>query len=144
MSHCRAYLRGMLPGRHVPVARGAKAPAPRRRAQAAKAEVILWQRLQRGRLHGRRFRRRHSVGPYVLDFYCPEERLAVELDRAERERGRAERRAAFRTAYLAATGVRVVRFGDRDVVRNLEGVLAAIGRCLVRAAGRVHALGDDE
>jgi very-short-patch-repair endonuclease len=50
------------------------------RTDGTPAEAALWTLLKRRQLQGRRFRRQHSVRPYVLDFYCPEERLAVELD----------------------------------------------------------------
>jgi very-short-patch-repair endonuclease len=132
----------MLPAKH-----NARELKPRRRelrAQLTQAEAILWRRLQRRQLCGRKFRRQHSVGPYVLDFYCPEVKLAVELDGAAHDHDRALRRDAFRTAYLAATGVRVIRFENDDVVRNLEGVLAVIERCCAGSVGRVHALSDDE
>ena len=46
------------------------------------AEATLWKSLKSGQLAGRKFRRQHSVGAYILDFYCPEERIAVELDGA--------------------------------------------------------------
>ena len=46
------------------------------------AEATLWKHLQRKQLEGRKFRRQHSVGNYILDFYCPAEKLCVELDGA--------------------------------------------------------------
>jgi very-short-patch-repair endonuclease len=49
-------------------------------ADLTTAEAVLWKNLQGSRLDGKKFRRQHSVGKYVLDFYCPECRLAVELD----------------------------------------------------------------
>jgi very-short-patch-repair endonuclease len=132
----------MLPAKH-----NARELKPRRRglrAQVRQAEAILWRQLQRRQLCGPRFRRQHSVGPYVLDFYCPEAKLAVELDGAAHDHDLAFRRDAFRTAYLAAAGVRVIRFKNDDVMRNLEGVLAVIERCCAGSVGRIHALSDDE
>jgi very-short-patch-repair endonuclease len=113
------------------------------RATLTPAEALLWQHLQRSRLEGRKFRRQHSVGPYVLDFYCPSERLAVELDGAAHDHELAWRRDVLRTTYLASTGVRVIRFENDDVVRNPEGVLASITRCFGAPHGRAHVLTDE-
>ena len=43
-------------------------------------EIVLWQALRKLRLGGLRFRRQHPIGPYILDFYCPSARLAIEVD----------------------------------------------------------------
>jgi very-short-patch-repair endonuclease len=93
------------------------------------AEARLWKYLQDHKLGGRKFRRQHSVGPYILDFYCPSERLAVELDGAAHDHERAAERDEARTRYLESHGIRVVRFENRDVMGNLEGVLQAIKSC---------------
>lgn len=141
MSHRRTYRRAMHAS-DVPTS----TPKARRRAPRsshAQAETLLWRRLQRSRLPGRTFRRRQSVGPYVLDFYCPEARLAVALDDAAPAHDGGARRDVFRTAYLAAAGVRVLRVEDREVVRDLDGVLASIARCCAGHASRVHVLSDD-
>jgi len=131
----------MLPAKHN--ARALKSRRRELRAQLTQAEAILWRQLQRRQLRGRKFRRQHSVGPYVLDFYCPEERLAVELDGAAHDHEQAFRRDAFRTVYLNAAGIRVVRFENRDVVRNLEGVVAAIERCCGVDVGQGPGPSDD-
>lgn len=147
MSQSHAYLRGMLAPKHDTAELELQRRGSRHRgirARRTPAEAILWRQLQRSRFHGRKFRRQHSVGPYVLDFYCPEEKLAVELDSAAHDHDGAARREVFRTTYLAAAGVRVVRFESRDVVRDLEGVLASIARCCSGQPGRVHVLSDED
>ncbi len=113
------------------------------RANLTSAESLLWHYLQRSRLVGRKFRRQHSVGPFILDFYCPSERLAVELDGAAHDHDLAIRRDVLRTTYLAATGVRVIRFENQDVVSNPEGVLTSITRCFGAPHGRAHLLADE-
>jgi len=92
------------------------------------AEACLWRHLQSSQLEGRKFRRQHCVGTYILDFYCPAERLAVELDGAAHDHEQAQRRDAARTAFLVKLGIRVVRFENRDILRNTEGVLREISR----------------
>ena len=109
-------------------------PSPRTRARQLRltltpAEARLWKYLQSRQLAGRKFRRQHSVGPYILDFYCPRERLAVELDGAAHDHEQAAERDEARTRYLASLGIKVVRFENRDVMSNLEGVLQVIKDC---------------
>jgi very-short-patch-repair endonuclease len=90
----------------------------------------LWLQLRHSQLDGWKFRRQHSVGSYVLDFYCPGARLAVELDGAAHDHEAAQVRDKRRTEFLNDAGVRVIRFENHDVVANLEGVLAEIRRVL--------------
>jgi very-short-patch-repair endonuclease len=133
----------MLPVKHT-----ATGLERRQRETRAPAQAILWRHLRRNRLLGRTFRRWHSIGPYVVDFYCPEERLGVELDSeidgSPHGHGAAVRRDVFRTTYLAAAGVRVIRFAYHDIVRDPAGVLASIERCFATRGTRVHVLRDDE
>ncbi len=96
------------------------------RAATTPAEALLWGALRRKRLDGRKFRRQHGIGPYIVDFYCPAERLAVELDGAGHDGDAAAARDAARTAFLERHGVRVMRFENADVRENLEGVVEAI------------------
>jgi very-short-patch-repair endonuclease len=100
------------------------------RASLTPAEARLWTHLQRSQLSGRKFRRQHGAGPYVLDFYCPRVRLAVELDGAAHDHAAAQGRDARRDAFLSQARIRVLRFENRDVMDNLEGVLAVIREAL--------------
>ena len=92
------------------------------------AEARLWRYLQRRQLEGRKFRRQFSVGPYVLDFYCPSEKLAIELDGQAHNSEFAQEYDSERTKYLESVGVGVLRFENKCVVKNLDGVLAEIKR----------------
>jgi very-short-patch-repair endonuclease len=97
------------------------------RAALTPAEACLWTALRGSQLAGRKFRRQHSFGSYVIDFYCPQEKLAVELDGAAHDSAAAEAKDEARDAFLGALGIRVLRYENRDVVDNLEGVLLDIG-----------------
>jgi very-short-patch-repair endonuclease len=90
------------------------------------AEARLWKHLQRSQLDGWKFRRQHSVGQFVLDFYCPTVKVAVELDGAAHDHDAAQRADAARDQYLASLGITVLRFENREVMENLEGVLLRI------------------
>jgi very-short-patch-repair endonuclease len=96
------------------------------RNHSTSAEATLWKSLQKRQLEGRKFRRQHSVGYYILDFYCPAEKLAVELDGAGHFTEAGQAYDARRTAYLNDLGIRVVRFENREVFEDLEGVLSKI------------------
>jgi very-short-patch-repair endonuclease len=95
------------------------------RREQTPAERFLWQKLRNRQLYGRKFKRQYSIGRYVVDFYCAEERLAVELDGSVHDRSSRiydEERAQF----LEAEGIRIVRFENREVFERLETVLEAI------------------
>lgn len=79
------------------------------------AEASLWKYLQKRGLEGRKFRRQHSVGRYVLDFYCPEEKLYVELDGQGHFTGFGIRYDEHRTEYLGSLGIRVCRIENKRV-----------------------------
>jgi very-short-patch-repair endonuclease len=96
------------------------------RNEATPAERQLWRTLQHSQLHGYKFRRQHSVGYYILDFYCPSERLAVELDGDSHFSDEAIEYDRERTAFLNSLNIRVLRFLNTDVFTNLESVCERI------------------
>jgi very-short-patch-repair endonuclease len=96
------------------------------------AEAALLKSLQRSQLCGKKFRRQHSVGPYILDFYCPECRLAVELDGQAHFNPLSWEHDARRTEYLNQAFIHVVRFENKDVFEKLDWVLRTIGENLTR------------
>jgi len=85
------------------------------------SEAMLWQRVRRGQL-GVRFRRQHPFAPFILDFYAPSVKLAVEIDGSLHD----ARRDAARDAELARSGVRVLRVKAWMLERHLSVVLAVI------------------
>jgi very-short-patch-repair endonuclease len=96
------------------------------RGNLTPAEASLWKSLQRSQVCGKKFRRQHSVGPYILDFYCPECRLAVELDGQGHFTSMMSEYDYRREEYLRKLKIRVVRFENRLVFENLEGVIHMI------------------
>ena len=93
------------------------------RANMTDAEARLWRALRRDQLNGFSFRRQHPIGSFTVDFYCSKLRLAVEVDGGQHAqlRKQADDR---RTAWLAETGITVVRYWNNDVLSNLDGVLS--------------------
>jgi len=96
-------------------------------------EARLWTQIKGGGLEGLKFRRQHPAGPYILDFYCPAARLAVEIDGATHDDPDQIAHDSRRTAWLKAQGLEVLRIRATDVRDHLDGVLAVI---LFHATGR--------
>jgi len=113
-----------------------KATRQKLRNAATFAEATLWEHLKGKQLAGRKFRRQHSIGPYVVDFYCPAEKLAVELDGSTHDNARAQQRDVTRDAYLAAVGIRTLRIPSKEVMRDVEAVVIYIAQCLSSGGGR--------
>jgi len=96
------------------------------RNNAMPAEARLWECLKQRRLQGRKFRRQHSIGAYVVDFYCPAEKLVVELDGAPHQDALRRVYDAERASYLVEQGLQIVRFDNRTVFEDLDTVLEGI------------------
>ena len=98
------------------------------------SEAALWLALRGRGAGGYKFRRQQGIGPYVLDFYCPELKLCVELDGSSHDY-----RFDYdeqRTRFLDEQGIRVIRFQNEQVWSGLEGVVAeivSVGREIKRA-----------
>ena len=88
-------------------------------------ERRFWQAV-RGKQLGVKFRRQHGIGHYIVDFYCPEWQLVVELDGDSHFNEDAQRADAERDTYLHGIGLRVLRFTNQDIMQNLEGVLMKV------------------
>jgi very-short-patch-repair endonuclease len=95
-------------------------------------EQILWRKLRSRRFAGYKFRRQHELGPYILDFYCDEARLSIELDGGQHASEQSKAYDRERSRYLESAGVREVRFWNSEVTRNLSGVEEFISQALKR------------
>ena len=93
--------------------------------QSPVAERLLWKHLRKEQM-GVKFRRQVSVGRYVVDFYCPALKLAIEVDGASHVGDDAQEYDALRQAEIEALGVRFVRVANEDLYRDAPGVAAAI------------------
>ncbi|QJU57303.1 endonuclease domain-containing protein [Sphingomonas sp. AP4-R1] len=116
--------------------------APRRTVEKARQlrramtapEVRLWAAL-RSRPGGYRFRRQHPIGLFILDFYCPHGKLAIEIDGIAHDMGDRPARDEARDRWLAEQGIDVLRFSARDAMADLPCIVAAI---LGRVATPLH------
>jgi very-short-patch-repair endonuclease len=90
------------------------------------AEKYLWYELKNRQLCNKKFRRQHSVGNFILDFYCPEEKLAIELDGEHHYEDEQKKYDEERTKYLRQLGIDVLRFKNTDVIYGRDTVVKKI------------------
>ncbi|MBC8769519.1 endonuclease domain-containing protein [Arenibacter sp. BSSL-BM3] len=96
------------------------------RKNLTSAEAFLWNELKGKKLNGRKFRRQHVIGIYIMDFYCSEENLIIELDGEVHNHAIVGENDDKRTAYLNRNGYKVIRFENKMVFENLLSVLQEI------------------
>jgi len=94
------------------------------RKNPTSSEALLWAAIRGGRLDGRKFRRQQPIGPFIVDFYCPEERLVVEVDGKIHESQ--QREDADRQEALESLDLRFVRVTHDEVIFDLSSALARI------------------
>ena len=88
-------------------------------------EVILWQNL-RCRPDGLKFRRQHPTGPYILDFFCSDARLAIEVDGEGHSRGDQPQRDQRRDDWLATASIKTLRIPAVEILRDADAVIRSI------------------
>jgi len=108
-------------------------PTRRRlRHESPKAERLLWWRLRGKQVDGLKFRRQYGVGDFVIDLYCPAAKLAVEVDGESHFDPVPEAKDAKRQAFIESFGIRVLRFINPQVYKNLDWVVEEIWRVAVQ------------
>ena len=90
------------------------------------AESLLWQLLRNRQIENVKFRRQHPIEPYILDFYCHDKKLAIELDGGQHNTDEGKEKDQKRSDFLTSQGIRVLRFWNNDVLQNTESVLEVI------------------
>ncbi len=119
---------------HAKVPEIQRTRAKRMRREMTRAETLLWRHLKANRLSGLGFRRQVPMGSYIADFVAHSCRLIVEVDGESHDFESRIRHDAKRDAWFASRGYRVLRFANDDVMKNLEGVVLAIGLAAEQAA----------
>ena len=95
------------------------------RKEPTPAEDALWQRLRRKQLHSLRFRRQHPIDRFIVDFFCAEAQLVIEVDGSVHEQQ--QEYDELRQMFIESRGLRVLRFTNDEVLGQIEGVLERIG-----------------
>jgi very-short-patch-repair endonuclease len=99
---------------------------PRRRElrrNQTDAEKALWAHLRNKQFYGVKFFRQYSIGPYILDFYSPTVKLAVELDGGQHNQCQNKEYDVARSEYLKAQEIEVIRFWNHEVLLDMQSVL---------------------
>ena len=96
------------------------------RKNMTRGEVILWQRLKRKQLRGYDFDRQRPIDQFIVDFYCKQLMLAIEIDGSSHDSEEAQQRDRQRQSRLESLGVRFLRFRESEVCKNTDAVVDAI------------------
>jgi very-short-patch-repair endonuclease len=96
------------------------------RKAMTKAETKLWKHLQKNQFNDLRFRRQHPVNRFIVDFYCHALKLVIEIDGGVHNEAIQKERDENRTYELEQFGLKVIRFDNNMVMKNIEGVLKEI------------------
>ena len=99
------------------------------RTNATFPESCLWQAI-RNKALGVKFRRQHGIGHYITDFYCPEIKLAIELDGDSHFTIQAQADDQVRDDYFRSCGIEVLRFNNHEVMHNLSGVCERLAQVI--------------
>jgi len=86
------------------------------------AEKIFWSKVANRTFQNLKFRKQHGIGPFVVDFYCPEKKIIVEIDGDSHATDTGIENDQERAKYLAGLGYKIVRYQNSDVLNNIDGV----------------------
>ncbi len=106
------------------------------RQQATFPERLLWSRLRRGQIHGHRFRRQHPIANYVVDFYCVDANLIIEVDGNSHIGQKQHDRD--RQNHLESLGYRVLRVTNDDILKEIDSVVEGVAHAVKHAADDRH------
>ena len=90
------------------------------------AEKALWTKVRNKQFFGMKFFRQYSIGSYILDFYCPTVKLAIELDGGQHNQNDNREYDSTRSEYLKSQEIDVVRFWNNEVLLDMQSVLAEL------------------
>ena len=96
------------------------------RQNMTEAEDLLWQRIRNKKLCGVRVKRQYGLGPFILDFYIPKARLAIEIDGKIHLKKEQRERDLNKDTFLTENGIKVVRFTNEEVLNHIENVFAKL------------------
>ena len=95
-----------------------------------KPEILLWLQLKSKQLGGHKFKKQYSVGRYVLDFYCPIKKVAIEIDGEYHNTNEMKEYDRERGLFIESFGIMILRFTNTEVENNIENVLYKIKQTL--------------
>jgi very-short-patch-repair endonuclease len=111
---------------YLPIRKYLKCKRKNLRNNGTSAEAVLWIHLKCKKLLGRKFRRQHSINNFIVDFYCPEEKLIVEVDGEGHYNVGGQVADSYRDEDLSLLGMKTMRFENREIFDSIENVLEEI------------------
>ncbi|TDI86808.1 MAG: endonuclease domain-containing protein [Caldithrix sp.] len=109
-----------------PYNKNLKQPSRELRKNMTDAELLLWSRLRKKQVKGVQFYRQKPLGNYIVDFYCPAANLIVEVDGGQHYTDEGKTKDRERDNYLASLDLKVLRFSNSDVLKEIDAVLQMI------------------
>ena len=109
-----------------PYNKNLKQPSRELRKNMTDAELLLWSRLRKKQVNGVQFYRQKPLGNYIVDFYCPAANLVVEVDGGQHYTEEGKTKDRERDNYLASLDLKVLRFSNSDVLKEIDAVLQMI------------------
>ena len=94
------------------------------------AEILLWSKIRRKQLKNYQFYRQKIIGNYIVDFYCPKAKLIIELDGGQHYCDNGILKDKIRDEYLSGLGLNIIRFSDREIFKNINGIMEKIWESL--------------
>jgi len=96
------------------------------RRKTTEAELIVWRILKNRKICGHKFRRQYSIKGFVLDFYCPEAKLAIEIDGGYHLKNESQEYDREREKFIESLGIRFLRFRNDEICENINNVMTQI------------------
>ena len=106
----------------LPYNKNLKILARNLRENMTDAERLIWSKLRMKQLKNCQFYRQKVIGNYIVDFYCPKAKLVVEVDGGQHYMDEGKKKDEKRDSYIQRLGLKVLRFSDRDVLKNINSV----------------------
>jgi very-short-patch-repair endonuclease len=107
------------------------------RSQATLTEVRLWECIRKKQILGVRFRRQFSIGRYIVDFYSPQLKLAIEIDGKSHDTQSKQEYDAIREKEIKALGINILRFRNHEVLDELDNVVMKIEDAVKTFSGQL-------
>lgn len=112
--------------RYLPYNKDLKSFSRKLRNHSTRSEITLWNQLKRKQVKGLQFNRQKPLGPFIVDFYCKRLNLVIEIDGITHESDEAKLNDAKRQSLLEGMGLKFLRFTDKEVLQNIDGVIRKI------------------
>jgi len=90
------------------------------------AEKVIWFKTRRKQIKNLQFYRQKPIGSYIVDFFCPKAKLVIEIDGGQHYEAKGERQDKIRDEYLKKLGLKILRFQNTDVLKDIDGVVKVI------------------